>query len=138
MRIATSNVEPVRSSACNSPSNFSTITKSIPMDFSGTTIELRGFLRTEDVSDFVGLAHCDAMDFRGPRYVEPSMLARGAPSDRLHGLPANRLRNGKLFLRQAKTKHSVWVPLPSKVVKALKACDEGEKCLLSLRSVLGG
>jgi hypothetical protein len=44
----------------------------------------------------------------------------------LHGLPADRLRNGKLFLRQAKAKHSVWVPLPSKVVKALKACDEGE------------
>ena len=39
----------------DSPSNFSTITQSIPMDFSGTTIELRGFLRTEDMSDFVGL-----------------------------------------------------------------------------------
>jgi C-terminal processing protease CtpA/Prc len=39
----------------DSPSNFSTITKSIPMDFSGATVELRGFLRTEDVSDFVGL-----------------------------------------------------------------------------------
>jgi C-terminal processing protease CtpA/Prc len=39
----------------DSPSNFSTITKSIPMDFAGATIELRGFLRTEDVSDFVGL-----------------------------------------------------------------------------------
>ncbi len=38
-----------------SPSNFSTITKSIPMGFSGKMIELRGFLRTEDVSDFVGL-----------------------------------------------------------------------------------
>ena len=36
-------------------SNFSTITKSIPIEFSGATIELRGFLRTEDVSDFVGL-----------------------------------------------------------------------------------
>ncbi|PYU68906.1 MAG: peptidase S41 [Acidobacteria bacterium] len=39
----------------DSPSNFSTITKSIPMDFLGKMIELRGFLRTEDVSDFVGL-----------------------------------------------------------------------------------
>ena len=39
----------------DSPNNFSTITKSIPVDFSGTTIELRGFLRTEDVSGFVGL-----------------------------------------------------------------------------------
>ena len=41
--------------AFDSSSNFSTVTKSIPIDFSGTTIELRGFLRTEDVSDFVGL-----------------------------------------------------------------------------------
>ena len=38
-----------------SPGDFSTITKSIPMDFSGATVELRGFLRTEDVSGFVGL-----------------------------------------------------------------------------------
>jgi C-terminal processing protease CtpA/Prc len=38
-----------------SPNNFSTITKSVPMDFSGSTIELRGFLRTEDVTGFVGL-----------------------------------------------------------------------------------
>jgi len=39
----------------DSPSNFSTVTNSIPIEFSGTTIELRGFLRTEGVSDFVGL-----------------------------------------------------------------------------------
>ncbi len=39
----------------DSPNTFSTITKSIPMDFSGALIELRGFLRTEDVSGFVGL-----------------------------------------------------------------------------------
>ena len=39
----------------DSPSNFSTITKSISMDFSGKTIEFRGFLRTENVSGFVGL-----------------------------------------------------------------------------------
>src|SRR5450631_1324890 len=39
----------------DSPSDFSTITKSIPVDFSGATVELRGFLRTEDVSGFVGL-----------------------------------------------------------------------------------
>lgn len=38
-----------------SPNNFSTVTKSIEMDFSGATVELRGFLRTEDVSDFAGL-----------------------------------------------------------------------------------
>jgi hypothetical protein len=35
--------------------NFSTITASIPVDFSGGTLELRGFLRTEDVSNFAGL-----------------------------------------------------------------------------------
>ncbi|MGB7760523.1 MAG: S41 family peptidase [Bryobacteraceae bacterium] len=34
---------------------FSTITKSLPMDFAGTAIELRGFVRTEAVSDFVAL-----------------------------------------------------------------------------------
>ncbi len=39
----------------DSPAEFSTITKSIPMDFSGVTIELRGFLRTEEVSDSAGL-----------------------------------------------------------------------------------
>ncbi|HWY44756.1 MAG TPA: S41 family peptidase [Candidatus Sulfotelmatobacter sp.] len=35
--------------------DFSTITGSLEMDFSGQAIELRGFLRTENVSDFVGL-----------------------------------------------------------------------------------
>jgi C-terminal processing protease CtpA/Prc len=39
----------------DSSSTFSSITKSIPMDFAGQNIEFRGFLRTEDVSDFVGL-----------------------------------------------------------------------------------
>jgi C-terminal processing protease CtpA/Prc len=39
----------------DSPSTFSSITKSIPIDFSGQNIEFRGFLRTEDVSEFVGL-----------------------------------------------------------------------------------
>jgi C-terminal processing protease CtpA/Prc len=39
----------------DSSNKFSTITKSIPVNFSGKTVELRGFLRTEDVSDFVGL-----------------------------------------------------------------------------------
>lgn len=38
-----------------SPNSFSTITKSIEMDFSGASLELRGFLRTEEVSDFAGL-----------------------------------------------------------------------------------
>jgi C-terminal processing protease CtpA/Prc len=39
----------------DSPDNFSTITKYIPIDFSVTSIELRGFLKTEGVSDFAGL-----------------------------------------------------------------------------------
>jgi C-terminal processing protease CtpA/Prc len=38
-----------------SGNEFSTITKQIPIDFAGTTIEFRGFLRTEDVSGFAGL-----------------------------------------------------------------------------------
>ena len=38
-----------------SANGFSTITKAIPMDFAGARIEWRGFLRTENVSDFVGL-----------------------------------------------------------------------------------
>ncbi len=39
----------------SSPETFSTITKAIPIDFTGTTIEYRGFLRTENVSEFTGL-----------------------------------------------------------------------------------
>jgi hypothetical protein len=38
-----------------SPNQFSTLTKSIPVNFTGSKIELRGFLRTEEASDFVGL-----------------------------------------------------------------------------------
>ena len=34
---------------------FSALTRSIPMDFAGKTIEWRGFLRSENVSDFMGL-----------------------------------------------------------------------------------
>jgi integrase/recombinase XerD len=41
-------------------------------------------------------------------------------------LHKDRIKNGKLFLRQAKTKHPVWVPLPKIVLLALKACDEGD------------
>ena len=37
------------------PNDFSALTKLLEMDFSGATVELRGFLRTEDVSDFAGL-----------------------------------------------------------------------------------
>ncbi len=36
-----------------SAQQFSTVTKSIPMDFRGGALELRGFIRTEDVQDFV-------------------------------------------------------------------------------------
>jgi integrase len=37
------------------------------------------------------------------------------------------LKEGKLFLRQVKTKEWVWVPLPKFVVKAIMACDEGSE-----------
>jgi hypothetical protein len=39
----------------SSPEMFSTITKAIPIDFSGNTVEYRGFLKTENVSEFTGL-----------------------------------------------------------------------------------
>jgi hypothetical protein len=42
--------------------NFSTITTAIPIDFAGATIELRGFLRTRDVSGFAGLWMREAGD----------------------------------------------------------------------------
>jgi C-terminal processing protease CtpA/Prc len=35
--------------------DYSALAKNIPIEFAGTTIELRGFLRTEDVQDFSGL-----------------------------------------------------------------------------------
>ena len=37
------------------------------------------------------------------------------------------LTDGRLLLRQEKTKYPVMVPLPKKVVAALKACDEGNE-----------
>ena len=36
-----------------------------------------------------------------------------------------KLQGNKLFLRQEKTKHPVWVPLPPHVVQALEVCEEG-------------
>ena len=39
----------------NSSGSFSTLTKGLPIDFGEKTIELRGFLRTEDVSGYAGL-----------------------------------------------------------------------------------
>jgi hypothetical protein len=38
-----------------SRNQFSAINRSVPVDFAGARVELRGFLRTEDVSDFAGL-----------------------------------------------------------------------------------
>src|SRR5262245_18572941 len=38
-----------------SPSTFSTFTTSLPIDFAGKTIELRGFLKMEGVAQFCGL-----------------------------------------------------------------------------------
>jgi len=38
-----------------STGTFSTITIGIPVDFSGSQVELRGFLKTENVSEFAGL-----------------------------------------------------------------------------------
>ena len=39
----------------DSANAFSVLTKSLPMDFAGTTLVLRGFLRTENVTEFAGL-----------------------------------------------------------------------------------
>ena len=38
-----------------SPGDFTSVTRMIPIDFAGTTLELRGFLRTQDVSQFAGV-----------------------------------------------------------------------------------
>ena len=39
----------------SSPDGFSTMTSALPVDFAGTTVEWRGFLRSDSVSDFFGL-----------------------------------------------------------------------------------
>ncbi|HVG90771.1 MAG TPA: hypothetical protein VNB54_04710, partial [Alphaproteobacteria bacterium] len=39
----------------DSPGTFSTLHRGLTMDFAGTTVELRGFLRTEQVSQMAGL-----------------------------------------------------------------------------------
>ncbi len=61
----------------SSEGTYSIISISLPIDFSGTSIELRGFLKTEDVSGFAGLwmredaesgvVAFDNMEKRGPR-----------------------------------------------------------------------
>ena len=38
----------------SSPNEFTTITARLPIDFSGPLLELRGFLKTEDVIQFFG------------------------------------------------------------------------------------
>jgi hypothetical protein len=38
-----------------SPNQFSTMTRMLPVDFTGAKIELRGFLRTKDVSGYAGM-----------------------------------------------------------------------------------
>jgi len=38
-----------------------------------------------------------------------------------------KLKDEKLFLKQEKTKHPVWVPLPKAVVDAIAECDEGNE-----------
>ena len=38
-----------------SPSTLTAVSKMIPIDFAGTQLELRGFLRTADISNFAGL-----------------------------------------------------------------------------------
>jgi C-terminal processing protease CtpA/Prc len=38
-----------------SPGAFTAVSKTIPIDFTGSRLELRGFLRTEDVANFAGL-----------------------------------------------------------------------------------
>ena len=38
----------------NSPDKFSSLTRILPIDFAGTDIELTGYLRLKDVSDFAG------------------------------------------------------------------------------------
>lgn len=55
------------------------------------------------------------MRYSGLRISDACMFRRGE------------LKDGKLFLRQQKTKHPVWVPLPQKVIDALNACDEGNE-----------
>jgi hypothetical protein len=55
---------------------FTSMTKSIPMDFAGSRIELRGFLRTDAVPRF---ARCDR---RLPRRPQCSRRALPAPAAR--------------------------------------------------------
>lgn len=59
-----------------SPGQFSTFTSSIPMNFQGTTLELRGFLRTEGVDGWTGLWLRE--DGEGGSVAFDNMQQRGA------------------------------------------------------------
>jgi C-terminal processing protease CtpA/Prc len=59
----------------DSPGEFSSLHKAIAVDFAGKTIELRGFLRTEDLSDFAGLWLRE--DGETPGLVFDNMRTRG-------------------------------------------------------------
>src|SRR5215510_877199 len=59
----------------SSPEMFSTMTRAIPIDFRGSTVEYRGFLRTENVSGFTGLWLRE--DGTGGRVAFDNMQQRG-------------------------------------------------------------
>lgn len=51
------------------PRNYTAVKKIIPIEFAGTTIELRGFLRTEDVENFSGLWMREEVEFVSVGFV---------------------------------------------------------------------
>ncbi len=55
--------------------SFSTLTKQIPLNYTGDSLELRGFLRTEDVSEFAGLWMREDQD--GASVAFDNMQSRG-------------------------------------------------------------
>lgn len=59
-----------------SPNQFSTMTRVMPVDFTGGKIELRGFLRTEDVSGYAGMWLREDSD-AGPSVAFDNMQDRG-------------------------------------------------------------
>jgi C-terminal processing protease CtpA/Prc len=63
----------------DSPGEFTTITKRIPVDFAGEWIEFRGFLRTEGVTGYAGLWMRE--DGRGGAVQFDNMQDRGVKGD---------------------------------------------------------
>lgn len=51
------------------PKDYTAVKKIIPIEFAGTTIELRGFLRTEDVENFSGLWMREEAEFASVGFV---------------------------------------------------------------------